>query len=158
MRASTRLLFVAFLFTALLPVIVWGYDFTDYHGDMGYFPYSGQEGGDRYRGTLRVQKGMTEDGYYVRVYLGGLSPDDVQIDLRRNRLVLQVAQGERYGLHNHNARGVTQWKMRYRKQLRLPYDADTNRITTTTANGILEIHFPRRSQYLPADPSLERPQ
>jgi len=158
MRWSTRLLFVGFLFSTLLPVIVWGNDLAYYHGDRSYFPSSRLEGGDRYKGTLRLQTGMTEDGYYVRAYLDGLHPDDVQVYLRHNRLILQAAQGDRYGLYEPNARGVSQWKMRFRKQLRLPYDADTNHMTTTTENGIIEFYFPRRSQYIPANPFLERPQ
>ena len=99
---------------------------------------------------------MTEDGYYVRAYLGGLHPDDVQVYLRRNHLVLQAAQGDRRGLYKPDTHRVSQWKMRFRKQLRLPYDADTNRMTMTTENGIIEIYFPRRSQYLPNDSSLKR--
>lgn len=158
MRWSTRLLFVGFLFSTLLPVIVWGNDLAYYHGDRSYLPYSRSERGDRHKGFFRLQTGMTEDGYYVRAYLDGLYPDDIQIYLRRNRLVLQAVQGDRYGLYKPNASGVSQWKMRFRKQLRLPYDADSNRMTTTTENGIIEIYFPRRSQYIPANPSLERPQ
>ena len=158
MRWNIRVLFMGFLFSALLPVTVWGYGFTDYYDDRSYFPYSSAVGSDRYKGSLRLQTSMTEDGYYVRAYLDGLHPDDVQVYLRRNRLVLQAAQGDRYGLYKPNARGASQWKMRFRKQLRLPYDADTKNMTTTTENGIIEIYFPRRSQYRPADPFLERPQ
>ena len=158
MRLSTRLLFTGFLFSALLPVTVWGYDFNDTDGERNYFPYSRSEGGDRYKGTLRLQTGKTKDGYYVRAYLDGLHPEDVQVYLWHDRLVLRAAQGDRYGLYKPNVRRFSQWKMRFRKQLRLPYDADTNRMTTTTANGIIEIYFPRRSQYIPADPSPGRPQ
>ncbi len=105
---------------------------------------------------LRIQTGMTGDGYYVRANIEGLRPGDIQVYLRRNRLVLQVEQSDRYGLRDPGARSTSQWQMRVRKQLRLPYDADVTGMTTSTDNGIMEIFIPRRSQYLPVDPLLVR--
>ena len=144
MQRSTNLLFASVLFAALLPVTVWGYGFYDYQGDRNNRPVS-----------LRVHTGMTEDGYYVRAHIEGLRPEDVQVYLQRNRLVLQTTQGDQYGLHNPNARRGSQWQMSFRRQLRLPYDADATRMTTSTENGIIEIYIPRRSQYMPADPFSE---
>ena len=127
---------------------------TTYPGDRGYFPYAGSAEGNHYLGSLQLQTGMTEDGYYVRAYLEGLRPEDLQIYLRRNRLVLQIAQGDRYGLYNPHARRASRWHMRFRRQLRLPYDADWARMTMSTGNGLMEIYIPRRNQYMPADSSL----
>lgn len=95
---------------------------------------------------------MTRDGYYVRAYTEGLAPEDIQVYLRRNRLVLQVAQSDRYGLRDPGARSSSQWQMRVRKQLRLPYDADVTGMTTSTDNGILEIFIPRWNPALPGEP------
>ena len=134
MRQSTNLLFASVLFAALLPVTVWGYGFYDYQGDRNNRPVS-----------LRVHTGMTDDGYYVRAHIEGLRPEDVQVYVRRNRLILQIVQGDQYGRYNPDARRASQWQMRLRKQLRLPYDADWSRMTTSTKNGIMEIHIPRRS-------------
>jgi len=145
MRQSTKLLFTSVLFAALLPVAVWGYGFYDYHGDRNNLPVS-----------LRLHTSMTEDGYYVRASIEGLRPEDVQVYVRRNRLVLQIAQGDQYGRYNPDARRVSQWQMRFRRQLRLPYDADWSRMTTSTKNGIMEIHIPRRRQYMPDAPPLGR--
>jgi hypothetical protein len=79
MRQSTRLSFVSILFATLLPVTVWGYSFAGYTGDRNYIPYAGSVGGNHYQGSLRLQRGMTEDGYYVRAYLDGLRPGDVHV-------------------------------------------------------------------------------
>jgi HSP20 family molecular chaperone IbpA len=156
MWQNIQLLFVSALITALCPVAAWGYDFFDYHGDRNYRPYAGSEGSHHYSGSLRLQKGMTEDGYYVRAHIEGLRPEDVQIYLRRNRLVLQITQGDKYGLYYPDTRRSSLWQMRFRRQLRLPYDADGTRMTTSTENGIMEIYIPRRSRYMPTDPSLKR--
>jgi len=152
MRQSTHLLFASVFFAAMLPVTAWGFGFADYPGDRSYHPYAGSAEGRHYSGSLRLQKGMTADGYYVRAYLDGLRPQDVQVYLRRNQLVLQAAQANQHVLNKPSASGVSQWQMRFRKQLRLPYDADYTRMTTSTNNGIMEIYIPRRSQYMPADP------
>ena len=154
MRQFTHLSFASMLFAALLPVTVWGYGFSDYPGDRSYRPYARSAGGSNYPGSLRIQRGMTKDGYYVRAYLEGLRPEDVQVYLRRNHLVLQIAQGDQYRWHNPGARRLSRWKMRFRRQWRLPYDADWTRMTTNTKNGIMDIRIPRRSQYMPTGPSL----
>jgi HSP20 family molecular chaperone IbpA len=113
-------------------------------------------GGHHFSGSFRLQTDMTGDGYYVRAYTEGLAPEDIQVNLRRNRLVLQVAHSDRYGLRDPGARSSSQWQMRVRKQLRLPYDADVTGMTTSTDNGILEIFIPRRKPYMPDEPLLSR--
>ena len=155
MHKSTRLLFATIIFTALPPVTVWGYGFSDYPGDRSYPPYAGPAGGNHFSGSLRLQTGMTGDGYYVRARLDGLRPEDVHVYFQRNHLVLQAAQGDQYGLSNPNARRFSQWQMRFRRQLQLPYDADWSRMEVTKKNGIMEIYIPRSSQYMPINPSLK---
>ena len=144
MQHNIHRLIVTILFAALLPVSAWGYGFYDGLTGSDYPPYAGSERNHRYSGSLRLQTGETEDGYYVRTHIQGLSPEDIQIFIRRNRLVLQVDQGDRYSLSRQGTRGSSLWRMQFRKQLRLPYDADWTRMTTTTTNGIMEIYIPRR--------------
>ena len=85
MQQSTQLLFASVLFSVLLPMTVWGYGFYDDYGDS------------RHSNSIRLQKSMTEDGYYLRAHLEGLRPEDVQVYFRNNRLVLKIAQGEQHG-------------------------------------------------------------
>ena len=155
MCQSTRLLFATIVFVALLPVTVWGYGFSDYPGDRSYSPYAGPAGGHHFSGSLRLQTGFTGDGYYARARLDGLHPEEVHVYLQHNHLVVQIDRGDRYGLHNHNARSVSQWQIRFRRQLQLPYDADWSRMVVTRKNGIMEIYIPRSSQYMPINPSLK---
>ena len=155
MQRSTFFLFISVVFAALLPVTGWGYGFTDYAGDRHYHPYAASAGGSRYPHSLRVQTGSTSDGYYVRAYLEGLQPEDVQVYLRRNRLVLQINQGNQYRVNDPYAERASRWQTRFRRQLRLPYDADPAGMTTSTRDGIMEIHIPRRFQYMPDDPARQ---
>ena len=144
MQHSIHRLIVTILFAALLPVTAWGYGFYDGPTGSDYPPYAGSERSHRHSGSLRLQTGENEDGYYVRTHIQGLSPEDIQVFIRRNRLVLQVEQGDQYGQYSPAPRSTSQWRMSFRKQLRLPYDADWTRMTTTTTNGIMEIYIPRR--------------
>ena len=154
MWQSIRLSIAGILFAALLPMTVWGYDVAEYPGDRGYLPSAGSTGGSHFSGSLRLKTGMTGDGYYVRAWLDGVRPGDVRVYLQRNRLVLQVAQGGQYEQHNPNVYRSSQWQMRFRRQLRLPYDADGARMTTSMKNGIMEIYIPRKRQHLPGDPGI----
>lgn len=153
MQQNPHLLFVSVLFAVMLPVTVWGFGYFDSQNDRGYLPYTRSGAGNSHPHLLHLQTGRTVDGYYVRVYFEGLHPEDIQVYPRHNRLVLQIIQGDRYGLYKPEARRDSRWQMRFRKQLRLPYDADWARMATSTKNGILEIHIPRRSRHMPADPT-----
>jgi HSP20 family molecular chaperone IbpA len=154
MQRNPQLLIAGILFTALLPVS--GYGYADDTDDWSYRPDTGPANGYYASGSLRVQTGMTGDGYYVRVYPEGFRPEDVQVYVRGNRLVLQTSQVNYYRSTGPDARSNAQWHMRLRRQLPLPYDADWTRMSTSTDNGVLDIYIPRRNEYLPEDPYLER--
>jgi HSP20 family molecular chaperone IbpA len=156
MRRSTRFSLIGVLFAALWPVTAGGYGVYDYMGDRGYHPYARSTEGKHRPGSLRLQTGMTGDGYYVRAWLEGLDPGELQVYLRGNRLVLQIARSDRTGVQRPDARRVSRWQMRFRRQLRLPYDADRTGMTTRVKNGIMEIHIPRRHRYIPTDPAFTR--
>ena len=149
MWQRNHVLIAGILFATLLPVTAWGYGFAGYPGDRSYLPYAGPASGNHYRGSLRTQTGMTGDGYYVRARLDGLRPEDVQVYVQRNRLVMQTAQGGRQGPRNSRAHGTSRWQISFRRQLRLPRDADWTRMTTSTKDGILEIYLPRRGRHMP---------
>ena len=156
MQQSTHGLIASVLLTALLPVTALGYGVHGAPGNSNDFPYTLSERGHHASGSLRVQKGRYENGYYLRVHSEGVRPEDIRVFIRRNRLVLQVEQGRQYGMRRPNARYTSQWQMHYSKQLRLPYDADWTRMTTGAKDGILEIRIPARIQHLPTAPLLNR--
>ena len=154
MHQNAYWLIVSILVSAFLPVTAWGDGFNDAPGYNYNRPYAGPAGGYNVTGSLRLQKGMTEDGYYVRAAIEGLRPEDIQVYIRRNRLVVQIDQGDQYDVYNPGIRRSSHWQMHIRKQLRLPYDADGSRMVTSISNGIMEIYLPKMSQYTPAYPDL----
>jgi HSP20 family molecular chaperone IbpA len=149
MRQSIRWLFASVLFGALLPMIAWGYGLAPYPGDRDHRPYTGSTRVHHSSGSVRVKTGITEEGYYVRIQLDGLRPEDIHVYLQRNCLVLQTRKAGQHSSNNPNTRRLSQWQIHFRRQLRLPYDADVTRMTTSTRNGSMEI-------YLPAILPLER--
>ena len=152
---------ISFLFilctlpAAVLPLTAWSYEFAGYPERGKHRSYSETVAGGYYPDSLRLEKGRTESGYYLRAYLKGLRPENIQVYPRRNRLVLEVTADNRRGASSFDARRVSQWQARYRRQLRLPYDADPTGMTRTVKDGIVEIHIPRRRQTLPAEPNLQ---
>jgi HSP20 family molecular chaperone IbpA len=153
MRINAMLLFASALFVASPPVGAWGYDATDYRGSYQDYPDPVFERGHRSSGSLHLHTGTTRDGYYVRADIRGSAPEDVQVELHRGRLVLQLAQRDREGVYSRNARGGFQWKRRFRRQIQLPYDADTTRMTTSIKDSALEIFIPRSVRNFPRGPS-----
>jgi HSP20 family molecular chaperone IbpA len=154
MRRISQLLIAGLLLTAALSLQ--GYALADDPGGQDYQPYAGYATGRNAAPSLHIRTGMTADGYHVRAYLGGLRPEDVEVVVRGNRLVLQTVQSNVYRSTGPDARSIAQWHMRLRRQLRLPYDADWTRMTMTTENGIMDIYIPRRNQYLPDAPYSDR--
>ena len=152
------LIFTGLLCAALLPSTAWTYDNYGYPGDRGYQPYPGAAAHyqSQRRGSLRLEKGTTEEGYYVRVYLDGLQPDEIQVFVRRNRLVLQSAQDDEYGQLSPGSQSFSRSHRHFRKQVQLPYDADGTRITTDAKDGVMEIYIPRAGQHMPSRPFPEK--
>lgn len=148
MQPGIRLFITCVLVAAWLPAAAWGHGSYVYSTDWSYNPDAGPAGGHRDAGALRLQTGVTWEAYFVRAYLDGLRAGDVEVFPWRNRLVVQVARGGRQVQHGRGG-GVSRWQMRFRKQLRLPHDADWRRMTKTTNNGIMEIRIPRRGHQGP---------
>ena len=152
MHPHIRLPLAICLFAALSPAAVWSYG---YHGDPGaraYMPYPRSPAGYRYHSGVRFETGMSEDGYYLKVYLEGISPEQVQVFVQRNTLVVQSAQSHEYGAQDPSAFRLARSQSAFRKRLRLPYDADPSRMETRAENGILVIDIPRRDQSTPPYP------
>lgn len=128
----------------LLPATGWSQEFTPYPGDWNTPLYAGSISGHPLTGTLRVQTTMTRDGYYARIHVNGIRPEDIRMYPKRGYLVVQADEGGRNRTLRTGARSKSQWQMHLRRQLRLPYDADVSGMTTRTGNGIIDIFLPFR--------------
>lgn len=156
MHRHIRLLLTVFLIAALSPATVWSYGYygepTGDPGGRGYVPYPRSPTGYHRHTGAHFETGRSEDGYYVKVYLEGISPEEVQVFVRYNTLVVQSAQSHEYGMGDRGAFQFARSQASFRKRLRLPYDADASRMQTTSENGILEIYIPRRDHSTPPYP------
>jgi HSP20 family molecular chaperone IbpA len=142
-RQSPHGWLTAILLAALLPVPGWAQGPAPSPADGNAPPYTGPMNGPRTAGALHIQTGVTGNGYYARIRLDGLRPDDIRVYPRRGYLVVQVEEGARFGRFRTDVRRGS-WQMHMRRLLRLPYAADTTRMTMRTEKGLMEVFLPFR--------------
>jgi HSP20 family protein len=79
-----------------------------------------------------------EDGWRIRVALPGLSPENVHVDVAANRLRIRASEQDGHGE-----------VIRYERELCVPDGVDTQQITATCRNGLLELHLPLKDAVKP---------
>jgi HSP20 family protein len=95
-----------------------------------------------YRGPA-VDMEETEDALVVRAELPGLRPDDVNVEVTNNRLILR---GEKREEREENRRGIHVVERRYGSFLRtipLPYEIDAEHVEANAKNGVLTLRLPK---------------
>ena len=118
-----------------------------YSGDSYLYraeqPYDHRQGVNQ-RPGIRIEKASDVDGYLLRIYTRGLSPEDIIVSTERGRIRLETAalawrnwrEGQR------SARASTYG--RFSRTLPLPRDADVAGLETRMTDSMLEIRIPRR--------------
>jgi HSP20 family protein len=79
-----------------------------------------------------------EDGWRIRVALPGISPENVHVDVAANRLRIRASEQEGHGE-----------VIRYERELSVPDSVDTEQITATCRNGLLELRLPLKDAVRP---------
>jgi len=95
---------------------------------------------------IYLEKARYEEGYLLRVHTTGVKAEDIQVQADRGRLRLRVdrsRQGEWQSEQPYRRSSVSS-RSSIRRSVRLPYDADGSRLTTSVENGVLEIRIPAR--------------
>ena len=95
---------------------------------------------------IYLEKARYEEGYLLRVHTTGVKAEDIQVQADRGRLRLRVErsrQGEWQSEQPYRHSSVSS-RSSIRRSVRLPYDADGSRLTTSVENGVLEIRIPAR--------------
>jgi HSP20 family molecular chaperone IbpA len=94
---------------------------------------------------IHVQKAMYEDGYLLRVYTQGLAPEDIEVVADRGRLRLRSERSRQREWQSEQPywRSSMSSRSSVRRSIRLPYDADGAKLTTSVEEGVLEIRIPR---------------
>jgi HSP20 family molecular chaperone IbpA len=88
---------------------------------------------------IRIEENLTDQEYMLRAEMPGLDPDkDVQVTLAEGTLTIRAERREEQKTANHSEfhYGVL------RRTLRLPANADTEKITATYGKGILVVTVP----------------
>jgi HSP20 family protein len=79
-----------------------------------------------------------ENGWRIRVALPGVSPENVHVDVAANRLRIRASEQEGHGE-----------VIRYERELSVPDSVDTQQITATCRNGLLELRLPLKDAVRP---------
>ena len=114
-----------------------------YHGNSDFYrselPYSYRQGANQ-RPGIRIEKASDADGYLLRIYTRGMSPEDITISTQRGRILLEtkiLTWRDRQRIVRASTYG------RFSRTLPLPPDADPSRLETRVTDSMLEIWIPR---------------
>lgn len=121
--------------------------YPPYYGGRGYRrpppAYYGRRGSGF--GSVRMERGMTEENYTLRIYLDGRSPKSIQVRPQRNRLVISSDSLEMQREQDQGGYSFSrQWGSSSRT-IRLPGDADASGLVRTDSEDAIDISIPRMS-------------
>ena len=123
------------------------YHIPYYSGDSNLYmaeqPY-GYRQGVSHRQGIRIEKARDADGYLLRIYTKGISPEDITVSTARGRIRLEIATlaSKNWRDRQQAARAISYG--RFSRTLSLPRDADPAGLVTRRMDGMLEIRIPRR--------------
>jgi len=120
--------------------------YPPYYGDRGYrpppTPYVRRSTG---LGSMRMERGMSKEGYTLKIYLDGRSPKAIQIRPFHNRLVISSDSLE---VQREQDRGGYRYSRQWggsSRTVRLPGDADAKGLVRTDGEDVIDISIPRMS-------------
>ncbi len=125
----------------------YGGSYSPYYGDRGYrqpppTPYGRRGQGF---GSMRMERGMTDESYTLKIYLDGRSPKAIQIRPLHNRLVISSDSLE---MQREQDRGGYSYSRQWggsSRTVRLPRDADAKGLVRTDGEDVIDISIPRMS-------------
>jgi len=102
---------------------------------------------------LGIVRGVNEQGYYLRIHLGGLEPQAVQVTPVGRTLVIsatQSLQSERRHAPQQSHPGYRQWSYStqrssgaMQRRISVPRDADIDAMQRTDGEAVILITLPR---------------
>jgi HSP20 family protein len=108
-------------------------------------PESGALARPLYRGP-DVDMEETDDSIIVRAEVPGLKPDDLDVQVMRDRLILK---GEKSDVRTESGSSFHRMERRYGAFIRtvpLPYEIDPDEAKAEYRNGVLDIRLPKTEE------------
>ncbi|TNF93211.1 MAG: Hsp20 family protein [Gammaproteobacteria bacterium] len=97
---------------------------------------------------LQYEKDQTEDSYILKIHLNNMSPSDIEIFPAGHGIRIRNAMSFRQ--ENRNDRGGYSYvrsSSSFSKYIRLPRDADIDRMQKTDSEGLIVITIPKTERY-----------
>ncbi len=91
----------------------------------------------------------TEREIIVKADLPGIDPKDVDISLRQGTLIIRGEKKEEKEEKKKDYHRVERFVGQFYRELPLPGEADIERITATSTNGVVTITIPKRASAQP---------
>jgi hypothetical protein len=128
---------------------VMGADYGPY-GYPGYGPYQmpqippmPQGPYSSYGGQSRMEKGVTDEGYTLRVYTAPRRPQDIEVSVDQGALVLRGVRSEQTDYRRQGGYSYRRSFSSYNRRVQLPQDADPSRMVRTDGDGFIDILIPK---------------
>lgn len=83
-----------------------------------------------------------EDNLFLKTFIPGMEPKNVEVDVFRNRIVISGERKERQNDDHDYFVQELPWG-KFRKQVALPKDVNIERIKSSTKNGLLTLKLPK---------------
>jgi len=91
----------------------------------------------------------TQNSIKLRTALPGVNPDDINIEINDNQLMLSAKRYDEEGLENGGYRWIEQQYGTFTRSVTLPKYVNTENIEATFNNGLLELVVPKKASAKP---------
>ena len=100
----------------------------------------------RARRGIRIQRGISPQGYYLKIDTGDQGPESIQIEVRGREILIrrlestQTEQQDKRGGYSFSRSSSS-----FRRRLSLPRDADPAQMSRSEEGGMITLTFPRHT-------------
>lgn len=110
-------------------------------------PYSANSFG--YRGRIRVEKDMNEEGYQLRIYTGGdVDPEAIQVSIQGRSIMIENARSfQREERSDGEYYSYSRSSSSFRRRFSIPRYADAENMKRNVEEGVLTITLPYLDGY-----------
>lgn len=124
----------------------WRTDFDRLFDDMLTAPLSGLAGSAAATSGIDVDVSEDENSVTVRADVPGVKPEDLNLSIEDNALVLSGEKHEEHTDNGSRARVVERRYGTFQRIVPLPAEVDENGIDATVDNGVLTVTAPKKAE------------